>query len=176
MPTYNIDKEQIDFVHKFDSESRGKFLIQVAFMEKSIDWILSNHFCNSEEKRNELIGFILNDFGFSLKIRNFMSLLNTKYPELHKKYPTLHSDLDGMRTLRNKFAHSIPDTTTEFLKKKENFIRLEYYKKGEKEHYHITKELIDKELKKSSTIITHLSEILNFISCGKSGMVGYHVN
>ena len=48
------DKEQIDFIHKFDYESRGKFLIQVSFIDDILNGVIGNHFCDTEQKRNEI--------------------------------------------------------------------------------------------------------------------------
>ena len=83
--------------------------------------------------------------------------------------------MEKIRDLRNRFAHSIPDTTVEFIREKKNFIRLMYYKNGKKEFYEITKELIDRKLRDTSTVISNLRNILELVSGGKSGLIGHAV-
>lgn len=161
--------EQFEFVHEFDSDSRGKYLIQATLIENLIDEILGYHFCpDNKVNREMLVATIVNDLGFSTKINNLLKILKTSYPKLHKNSPKLKNQLEHVRELRNKFAHSTPDFTERFLEKKTDYIRLIFYKNGKKETQDLSFSFIIRRLKECTGIILQLTKILEVISKRKA--------
>lgn len=161
--------EQFEFVHESDAKSRGFYLIQATLMENLIDEILGYHFCPENKiNREMLVATIVNDLGFATKINNLLKILKTSYPKLHKNSPKLKKQLEHVRELRNKFAHSTPDFSTKFLETKADFIRLTFYKNGKKETQDLSYNFMMRRLKESGDIILQLIKILEVISKRKA--------
>ncbi|HZS73822.1 MAG TPA: hypothetical protein VFA69_04885 [Candidatus Nitrosotalea sp.] len=138
----------LDHIYKFDSLYRGKYLIMSNWVEDTIGGLISEHFIPKDKnKRDLLYSLILINIPFNSKIRIFLQILERSYPSLNDKHSSLKQDLERIRNLRNRFAHSVLDTSDEFLEKKQyDRINLEFHKDGERKFHEITQKYIDGEI------------------------------
>lgn len=161
--------DQFTFVHEFDSNYRGKYLIQATLIENLIDEILGYHFCpDNKINREMLIATIVNGLTFNTKINNFLKILKNQHTKLHKSNPKLKKQLENLRDLRNKFAHSTPDFTQSFLEKKTDYVRLTFYKNGKQETQDISFSFIRKRLAECSKMVFELTTIFEVVSKRKA--------
>lgn len=162
VPKGSEEEKNLRKIYEFDTNVRGKYLIQANWIEFYLAEIIAMHFFpNTVEDHRYLHSIINKQVGFVGKIKTFQKMLETHYPELHEKYLKIGNLLDGVRDFRNKIAHSVLDTSEEFLKKNQfDRIRLEFNSDGKTEFYEITKELIDKKLNDTGIILQQLLEIL----------------
>lgn len=163
--------EQIQRLADMDSDSRGKYLIHATLIENIIDETLGYHFCpDNKIKREMLVATIVNDLSFSTKINNLLKILKTDYPKLYKNYPKLKKQLENVRELRNKLAHSRPDFSFSFLEQKTDYVRLVFYNNGKKVTQDMPFKFIHKKLVESSNILVQLAKILEEVSNKKVKM------
>ena len=148
-----------------DQKFRGGYLYQISLIEAYLGGMIASWFFQENlEKRQALVGYIINDINFNQKIKIFFKILKNHYSELYEKYPNLSKDFEEVRNLRNILAHSRLDTSIDYLSTKPENIRFEFYKNGRMEHHIFTSELIRQKLIESNTLFVQLSEIMVGIS------------
>ena len=84
---------------------RGTMMHLAVNVEKVVDYYISSKYCEEENKRIELILFVINKHTFANKIEIFGELISEYDIDFINKNPTILSDLDLLRIERNKFAH-----------------------------------------------------------------------
>lgn len=153
----NLEK-QIEDLFKLSADIRGTFLDQSIMIERLIDDIIAKHFCAEEEKRILLFSLITSRFSFQSRIMALKTVLECCYPQLFEKHRNTIKNLQQIREFRNKIAHSMIDSSIEFLEKKYNDrIRLVVY--GKEKHIVIKKDDMKKRLSDCSKAILALNEI-----------------
>lgn len=97
--------------------------------------IIADFSSENEPKRNQMYTEISGKLTFDAKSRKLMRILSEKsLQNTMRSYPDLKGRLDKLRKLRNKMAHSFPDTTDEYLAKKyTERVRFLWYKNGRRE-------------------------------------------
>ena len=102
--------------------------------------IIADFSAKTEAERNRLYTKISEKASFDVKTERLMRVLSEK--SLHhtmQSYPDLKDRLDKLRKLRNRMAHSFPDTTDEYLAEKYHHrVRFVWYKHGRREYEDIT--------------------------------------
>jgi len=153
-------KEQINRVYNLSKEIRGRFLDQAIPIEMLIDDIISWHFCPEETRRSLFFSLMAPELTFSTKIKILKAILELRYPDLLKEHPKLIGEIKKIKKLRNKLAHSMLDSSEEFLEKRyDDRIRLIFYKKGEKKHLILKVDDIRERLKACSRVLLALVDI-----------------
>jgi len=148
----HIDKnKQLAKLNQFDITIRGSYLSTVISIEQLISDIISYHFCPNEDKRKQFVSLILNNnrnlvFSYSIDILERILILH--YADLIQQYPNLINELRKIRNYLNWLAHSILDTSEEFLAKDlTDTIRLiSYGDNGETNYRELTRTEIDERL------------------------------
>lgn len=101
-----------DFVGQMlalEREIRGGILDSAIRVERALDLIIANHFCQPDgEKWHQLYSLVLasGSLTFQRKEEIVLGLLRNWHPEVLGKYPTIKSDLKQVRENRNTIAHS----------------------------------------------------------------------
>lgn len=151
---------QLDRLFDLSTEIRGKFLDQAISIEMLIDDIVSRHFCPEKDRRNLLFSLVTPELTFSTRIKILETVLERCYPNLLRKYPNLIKEVGRIRDFRNKIAHSMLDTSDEFLRKEyADRIRLVFYKKGEPKYLIIKKDAMRERLKACTQVVLALVDI-----------------
>ncbi len=158
-----LEKEkQLFHLYDLSKEIRGSFLDQAIAIEMLITDIISRHFCPEEARRSLFFSLVPPELTFSTKIRILETILELCYPDLLEKYPTLIKEIKKIKNFRNRVAHSMLDTTEEFLKKKYNDrIGLESYKKGRKRYLILTVGEKQERLKACTPVVRALIDVQN---------------
>ena len=164
VPKGSKEEEKLNKIYEFDMHVRGKYTIQANWIDYYLAEVITMHFFpNVVEDHRLLHSIINNQIGFVGKIKTFETILKL-YPDLEKKFSKMVKKIDDIREFRNKIAHSVLDTSDEFLNKNQfDRIRLQFNKNGKEEYYEITKELIDGKLHDTGVILQQLIEILESI-------------
>lgn len=158
-------EEQINRVYDLSKEIRGRFLDQAIPIEMLIDDIISWHFCPEETRRSLFFSLVTPKLTFSTKIKILKTILELRYPDLLKEYLKLMGEIEKIKNLRNKFAHSMLDASEEFLEKGyDDRIRLIFYKKGEKKYLVVKVDDIWERLKTCSRVLLALVNIQKGVS------------
>jgi hypothetical protein len=166
--TYNLSsgerQEKVAKVMKLDTIIRGAYITQVIPIEGLVKDIISYHFCSDEDRRKEFVSLILNgsrDYTFASGIEILEKLLDIHYQDLTKRYPKLLNDLDKIRRFRNLLAHSMLDTSDEFLAKDytDRIRLLLYSERGQTNSRDITRGEIDERLEDCITVHFALVDI-----------------
>jgi hypothetical protein len=157
-------QEKVAKAMKLDMTIRGAYLAQVIPIEELIKDIISYHFCSDEDRRKEFIFLILNgsrDYTFASGIEILEKLLEIHYHDLSERYPKLANDLDKIRRFHNVLAHSMLDTSDEFLAKNytDRIRLLSYGERGQTNSRDITRSEIDERLEDSVAIHFALVDI-----------------
>lgn len=152
--------KQADVEYKLATRIRAPFLEQAIVIDRLIADIISQHFCPDEEKRTLFFSLITNGItlSFHASINVFEKLLKLCYPDLYEKH--LFKKLDTIRNFRNRIAHSMLDTSEEFLAKGyTDRIRLVVHMDGKQKHQTITNKDINERLGKCTEVILALVNI-----------------
>lgn len=156
------DTNKIDYLNSLNekaSEFRGKIINHAIYIEMILSDTLAYYFCNDEEKKNLCFSIVFNniELTFSAKIKILDTIFKINEPELKAKFPKLIDKLTNIRNCRNRIAHSLLDTTPEFIEKKyEDRIQLHFYGEGKKKQMVITNAEFKERMEKSSLTIKEL--------------------
>jgi hypothetical protein len=148
----HIDKnKKLAKLNQFDAIIRGAYFSTVIPIQQLVGDIISYHFCPDEDKRKQFVSLILNsnrDYTFSYSIDILERILLLHYADLLQEYPTLINELGKIRNYLNWLAHSMLDTSDEFLAKDlTDTIRLiSYGNNGETNYRELTRTEIDERL------------------------------
>lgn len=154
--------KRIDAQYSLSAEIRAPFLEQAIAIDRLVADIISQHFCPNEEKRNLFFSLITNGttITFSASINMLKTLLKVCYPDLDDKHSELIRELEKIRDFRNRIAHSMLDTSDEYLEKGyTDRIRLVFHRDGEQKHQIITKDEIRKRLAACTKVVYALIDI-----------------
>ena len=154
--------ERLEKLHKLSQSIRGAFLDQAIAVEMLCSDIIAQHFCPEVEKRYMFFSLVLSggSLSFSSKTRIFRSIMKMCYPDLLEKFPELKVSLEKIRKFRNRIAHSMLDSSEEFLDRGyEDRIRVEFYKEGKMRKQVISKSDARKRLAECSKVVVVLTKI-----------------
>lgn len=140
----NIDpQDEIEAItaeaYQYDQEIRSRVIYNAIAIESDIEQIIAWHFCHDEGKHILFISLMFNDgqITFSQKIVILKKLLRDSYPDIYLQFSGIFSQLNKIRELRNKLAHTklrIPFEYFHPMRKTpdrpQKGLYLEYYKDG----------------------------------------------
>jgi hypothetical protein len=150
---------RLDQQYALDTQIRGGCLTQALWAEMFVGDSIAIHFAFDQERRLLLGSLVLDLMGFAIKVRIFGKLLQIKYPEILKQHPNLLNQLDSMRILRNRMAHSTLDTSDEWVNEEHaDCIRLVYNKDGQRKKLIMTLDDVKKKLADGSQLILALMD------------------
>lgn len=153
-------EKQLESLFNLSTNIRGRFLDQVIVIERLIDDIISRHFCPEDYRFHLLFSLVATELTFHSRIKTLKTVLECCYPELLGKHPNLIKDIKKIKEFRNKIAHSMLDSSEDFLEKEyDDRIRLEFYRKGEKKYLVVKKDDIMERLKACSQVVLALVDI-----------------
>lgn len=165
--------KQLQQLYQLAKEIRGPYLDQAITIELLVGDIISQHFCPEEDRRNLFFSLVISELNFFAKIRILEKLLELRYPDLVKKHPTIISELEKVRSFRNRIAHSMLDTSDEFLAKGyTDRIQLDIYKDGKRKQQVVTRAEINERLATCTRLVLVLrdirKEVIQRTSSGRS--------
>ena len=141
---------------------RGLVINDSIFLERSVDRVIANHYCDNEEKRNELLEWLLSTdrIIFSNKVQLFRLILERHNKEFIKKHPDIFKDIISVIEERNILAHYQLDTSAEGINKidENKFVLLKY--KTSPEEIVFDRYRKDKILKLIAKCIKDINELL----------------
>jgi hypothetical protein len=158
----NDRNEKVAKVIEYDMIIRGAYLAHVISIEGLVKDIILYHFCPDEDKRKQFISLILNGRDYTPSGTEILEkVLDIHYHDLTQRYPKLIKDLNKIRQFRNSLAHSMLDTSDEFLAKNyTDRIRLvSNDDRGQTNYRDITRSEIDERLEDSIDIQFALVDI-----------------
>lgn len=123
-------------IRKYEQKIRTAIISVAISLESEIEQIIAWHFCQDESKHLLFLSLMFNDGQVTLsqKIVILRKLFRESYPDLYQQFSGIFSQLDKIRELRNKLAHSqhtIPELRIgKKIEKPQKGIHLEYYKNG----------------------------------------------
>lgn len=87
---------------------RSRTIHAAAIVDDLLGRCIAWHFCQEEAKHLSFIALIFNraEVSFSKKIEIFGFILKSEYTDLFQELPQLINNLESLRKLRNKFAHT----------------------------------------------------------------------
>jgi len=160
-----VIEEYVNRHSELDQRFRGMYLYQVSIIESYLDGTIAYWFFSTDvQKREALVGYVISDINFNQKIKLFFKILKNHYAELLKQFPKLSDDFEKVRNLRNTLAHSMLDTSLDYLKTKPKDIRFQFYKNGKMEYQIFSDELIKNKIKEVSDLFHQLSRVLTLMS------------
>jgi len=152
--------EQLKPLYDLSKEIRGSFLDQAIIVESFIDEIISQHFCPEKTRRILYFSSVPPELTFHRKIKIFETILETCYPKLIERHSNLMKEIDEIRAFRNRIAHSILESSRNFLKEGyTDRIWLRYYKKGKMKRLVVKREDMKERLKGCTRVILALVDI-----------------
>src|SRR5689334_22576069 len=88
---------------------RGKLISHIIFLERCIDEYIVKYFCDTGEKRLELMKVIISTRKITLdnKKEVFLYLIKKYEPKFKTEHPTLNADLTDIIEERNRLAHYV---------------------------------------------------------------------
>lgn len=98
---------------------RGSFINDICHLEKLIDETIARYFCDTNEKRGELLEIVLGNekINFSSKVTTLKVLFDKYKPLILVDNPNMFKDINSLIELRNILAHYMLDTTTKGLER-----------------------------------------------------------
>lgn len=130
-----------------DRKFRGAFLLKDSTVENYLNGLIGWFFFpNDFNERKKLVGHIISDITFSNKIGIFLKLLHIYHKEILEKHPALENDLEKVKKLRNRLAHSNLDTSLQYLKTKPTNIRLEFWEGDRREYQEFSEKDVNKKI------------------------------
>jgi hypothetical protein len=137
----------IQLVLDYDRLFRSQVLYEGIALESAVDQVIAWHYCSEPYKHASLFSFVFRDgeITFGKKIRILSSIMKESYPELAETFSSLRKQLDRLRVMRNKFAHSelvLPENPPD--PKSAAGVTLRYYEKGKEKEAFVPKADIDR--------------------------------
>lgn len=142
---------------------RGAFINDICHLEKLIDETISRYFCDTNEKRGELLEIVLGNekINFSNKVVTLKLLFEKQNPSIYVENPKMFNEITALIEQRNVLAHYMLDTTSEaFDKYKKDYIGFVKFKHNTKTIWYTYEELIHKV----EEINKHVLAFRNFLS------------
>ena len=144
-------------------EIRGGILEAAIQVERALDLILVNHFCDFYSERwwqlYSLV-FASGDITFRRKSNIVLELLGIAYPDLLERHPGTKKALDQVVNKRNEVAHSESGMSAGFgTGQPPDHINLIVYKKGKRTVQRFTRAQAVEEVKKANELFRDLGEI-----------------
>lgn len=157
--------EKLNQLYQLDYNMRGAYIVQTNWIESFLNEGLANHFFPEDENRkNQFFSTILKEINFSTRINLYVNVVEEYYSQANLKTTILRKNLEKIRDNRNKFAHAVIDTSDEFLKKYSgDRIKLEFFKKGKKEHLELTMEEMKTLLGDTTAVTLMILETNSYI-------------
>ena len=106
-----MNKEELDEKYKnyawYASQCRGSVLNEIITLERLMDNYISSYFCDTEEKRKELMALIMctERITFDSKRQVFETIMQRRHPEVYSKNKKTLNYLSNIMQERNKLAH-----------------------------------------------------------------------
>ena len=157
------DKDWVGHVMSLQRDIRGGILEAAIRVERTLDLVLANHFCESGSERWwQLYSLVLIESRllFRRKCDIVLELLETVYPDLSSGYPKLKKDLERIVDMRNKVAHLEPMVPSGFgTGKLPDHIILTRYRRGKRETSKLTRTHAKEVEQDANCLFKQLSEI-----------------
>lgn len=115
--TNESNKAQFDTFQEYCTWVRGKMIDQTIYLEMHINEYLANHFCDTDEKRVEIMDLLFgtNRITFDAKRQMLIILIKNNIKDFDSKFPLLNSELKKIMEERNVFAHYLLNSTIDGL-------------------------------------------------------------
>lgn len=95
---------------------RGRFLNDVAVIERDIGVILTEYFCTTDDNKRELFfGEVAERLSLQRKKEILIDIVKIDYPQYWEKNKEILVGLQEIQEFRNKLAHSVVDVSDEAL-------------------------------------------------------------
>jgi len=156
-------------VYQYDQEIRSHAIYKAVAIESDIEQIIAWHFCHDESKHILFISLMFNEgqITFSQKLAILKKLLRDSYSDIYLKYSGIFSQLDKIRELRNKLAHTKIRIPYEYIypmrattDRPQKGLYLEYYKDGKVINEFIPAEKV-KEIMEKARVLEYFLDYLH---------------
>jgi hypothetical protein len=107
----------INFLLTLSAKYRGKVIDITIFLEMVLAQILSKYFTQDEEKESVLNSFVFDRMQLSSKFNLLKKILKTNHIKIWEKYDTDIKEIGELIDFRNNLAHSMLDTTPDYINK-----------------------------------------------------------
>ena len=146
-------RENLRSIAELAARLRGYFISRTVWLDMLVSDIIASYFCQRERRRDLFFSEIVNggDITFSKKIDLLIAILRFDFPDLLKQSPKLKDDLDNIRRLRNRMAHSHQFTII-------------FYEGGQTKEQVITPDDIETRIHKATNLQVQLTNIQDKIS------------
>lgn len=166
-------QRSVDKRLEHNRSTRSEVISIVIQIESHIEQTIAWHFCSDEKKHAAFISFLFMDgqITFSQKITILKKIMRSFYNDINSQISSIYNQLDKIRELRNKFAHSqleipypewITETRTkEALKPLAEGIDFTYFKDGRMVNEFLPLEKIKESIGKAyvlNQVVYRLSE------------------
>ena len=103
-------------IHAKARDFRGRFLNNVAVIERQIAVILTEYFCSVDEAKRELFfEKVAERISLQRKKEILIEIVKTDYPRYWEENKEILENLQVIQEFRNKLAHSVVDVSEEAL-------------------------------------------------------------
>jgi hypothetical protein len=127
----NKDLEKL----KYEAASfRGTFIEKTIYLERMIDNYLAEYFCESEEKREQIVYYFFSadNYGFDKKKEIFKIIMEKQHPDLYEAMKdTFFTSLTSIIKTRNHLAHLLLDYSEKAVQKFAETGEIGFIKYGE---------------------------------------------
>ena len=155
--------KDVQIAEAFNQATRisGFILALTSLTELVIANIIADYYSENLDKRNKMFYEISENLRLDQKRRTLMRILTeTSFQNTMAHYPNLNHRLERLRDLRNRVAHSFPDTSDEFLAKRySDRVRYVWYKNGQKDSIDLTYVDAESQIRECSRLFLDMEEI-----------------
>jgi hypothetical protein len=118
----------------YDKLIRSRVIQAAIAVEKELEGIITWHFCPDKAKHLSFMSLFFQEgqISFSMKTEIAKKMLKKEYPEIFKEIKSIFTQIENLRTLRNKVAHCelvIPEKPIPI--EKQGGIEIAFYKNGQ---------------------------------------------
>ena len=150
--------------HFSASSARGQVINVIASLETHMDIFLSQHFCSTTEKQDEMLELIFCRMGFRDKLQVFKFIIDNFQKDWGKKYSNFNADLGKLYDERNILAHYPLDTSPEgidYIHKSGKVLLIKFKNKTNREEFDEVR--INKNLKQALNYSTAIGELITIV-------------
>jgi hypothetical protein len=155
----------------YQASLRGKYLLRSAQLEYLIDEVIAHHFCRDEKQHHILRSLVLIRTSISRKVTILTKILNTYDNDHIRKARKLLPNLKEISEFRNKIAHSMPYTDSNYFRKvSDQPLHLVTYEDGKQAKLTISREKFEEKLREVSDAVKILAIIDIYVTIA-NGMI-----
>jgi hypothetical protein len=140
-PGPDSDGEEADHLYDRMMEIRAPIIDEAIRVEYLLDSVLAYHFATDDTRRMQLDSLVFKESGlhFAAKIAILKKVLGLSYADRVASYQELLKGLDSIRRMRNKLAHSMLDSSSEYVARgNPDRVRFVLSKHGVREHFELS--------------------------------------